>query len=68
MPKIEVEQEHLFRAVLLLDAALEALDAAAEREKRREAGKSLRNITEQQRAETVREFLTEMEAEYGVAI
>lgn len=68
MPKMEVEQEHFVRAIMLLDACEDALNAAAEREKKREAGKSLRNITEQQRAETVREFVREMDQEYGVGL
>lgn len=61
-----IEAHDMHRALLLLDASIDALDAAAAREKKREAGKSLRQITEQQRAETVREFVETMSDKYGV--
>lgn len=50
------------RMAMLLDAALPALKAAADRERRREAGKRLRQITEQQRVEAVDEVIAEAEA------
>lgn len=43
------------RLVILLDGCIDALDAAAEREKRQEAGKPLRKVTHQSRARAVRE-------------
>lgn len=61
----DIDEYDFTRAVMLLDAALDALDAAAEREKRREAGKSLRSITEQERAKTAREFLAEVDDKYA---
>lgn len=49
----------VLRLALLLEAALPALDKAASNEKRREAGKRMRSITEQQRAETARALVEE---------
>lgn len=58
--KIEVDRYDLERLVLLLDASIEALDAAAAAEKRREAGKVLRQITAQERAKTARKLVREI--------
>jgi len=44
------------------------LNVAAEREKRREAGKRMRQITEQQRAEMAREHVIYMAATYGIEV
>jgi len=63
--KPDIAEYDFTRAVMLLDCALDALEVAAEREKRREAGKSLRSITEQERAKTTREFLAEMDGKYS---
>jgi hypothetical protein len=65
---MEIDRTDMFRTLLLLDAALPALDAAAEREKRREAGKRMRQITEQQRAEMAREHVAYMAATYGIEV
>jgi len=65
---MEIDRTDMFRTLLLLDAALPALDAAAEREKRREAGKRMRQITEQQRAEMTREHVAYMAATYGIEV
>ena len=66
MRKIEVEAEDLRRMLMLLDAADDALTAAAKAEERRERGKRMRSITDQQRAKHTREFVTEMTDKYGV--
>lgn len=65
---MEIDRTDMFRTLLLLDAALPALDAAAEREKRREAGKRLRQITEQQRAEMAHEHVAYMAETYGIDV
>lgn len=65
---MEIDRTDMFRTLLLLDAALPALDAAAEREKRREAGKRMRQITEQQRAKMAREHVAYMAATYGIEV
>ena len=44
------------------------LNVAAEREKSREAGKRMRQITEQQRAEMAREHVIYMAATYGIEV
>ena len=65
---VDISVTDLTRAIMLLDAAQEALDAAAEREMRREAGKSMRRTTEQNRAQAVREYVAYMKAEFGLEI
>lgn len=60
------DQHDFERAILLLDASLDALDAAASLEARREAGKPMRQITEQQRAKHAREFVCDMTQKYGL--
>lgn len=65
MSATDIELCDFTRAVVLLAGALKALDAAAAREKRREQGKALRQITEQQRAEAARAFVAEMARKYG---
>ena len=55
-------RELIRRMAMLLDASLPALEAAAAREKRREAGKRLRQITEQQRLNAAIEMVAEAEA------
>ena len=62
----EIDAHDLFRLVLLLDAALPALDKAAAAEKRREAHKSLRETTEQHRAESARKLVAKMVSKYGI--
>ena len=63
------EQDRDFvRAIILLDGAEDALSEAARREEKRERGKPMRQVTEQQRAETCREFVEEMAGKYGVPI
>ena len=47
------------RLAFALDASLDHLDRQAAAEKRREAGKSLRSITEQQRAEMAHKAVAE---------
>ena len=67
-PTIDISIEDLERSILLLDAALDALDAAAAREKRREQGKAMKEITEQKRAEVTRVHVTKMKEKYGLEI
>ncbi len=50
------------RLAMMLDGCLDLLDAAAKAEARREAGKPLRQITQQQRAKHARKLLAEAEA------
>ena len=50
------------RLALMLDAAQPALEAEGRREKAREAGKSLRQITKQEHAKAARELVAEAEA------
>ena len=59
------ENELIRRMAMVLDGALELLDAAAAAERRREAGKPMRCITMQQRAEVARELIAEAEAHLG---
>ena len=61
---IEVDRYDFERMIMLLDAADDALIAAANLEKRREAGKSLRQITAQERAKGTRETVAEMIEKY----
>ena len=53
------------RLAILLDAAQPLLDREAAAEKRREAGKSLRQITAQQRADAAREIVAKADALVG---
>ncbi len=64
----DVSLSDFANTVLLLDAAQEALDAAAKREERREAGKRMRQVTEQQRAKTTRAHVAKMNAEYSLGL
>jgi hypothetical protein len=66
--KIEVDAYNLQRMLMLLDAADEALTAAADLEKRNEAGKPLRSITAQERAKATRRFVAKMAAKYNVSV
>ena len=66
--KIEVDAYDLQRMILLLDAADDALAKAAAAEKRREAGRSMRSVTAQHRAEATRELVTKMAAKYNINI
>lgn len=52
-------RELLTRLTLLLDGALPLLDREAAAEARREAGKTLRQITARERAKAAREVLAE---------
>ena len=63
---VEVKVYDLQRMILLLDAAEDALDKAALAEKKRERGKSLRQVTAQDRAIATRKFVAEMAAQYNV--
>ena len=63
--KIEVEKYDMHRMILLLDAADDALTAAANLEKRQEVGKQLRQITAQERAKATRLLVAEMMAKYS---
>ena len=65
---IEVETYDLQRMILLLDAADDALTAAATTENRKEAGKPMRCITAQQRAKATRELVTELAVKYNVEL
>ncbi|AXC50035.1 hypothetical protein DRW48_10335 [Paracoccus suum] len=53
--------ELIRRMAMMLDCCTDHLDKAAAAEKRREAGKAMRQITEQQRAEAARELIAEAE-------
>lgn len=56
----DVANEGLIRCLAYgLDACLDHLNAAAAREKRREEGKALRSVTEQQRAEMASKAVAE---------
>jgi hypothetical protein len=55
-------EELIRRLAMVLDGTLDLLDRAAEAERRREAGKRMRQITMQQRAEVARELLAEADA------
>ena len=67
-PTIDIPVEDFTRTILLLDAAQDALDAAAAREKKREAGKRLRCITDQKRAEATRAHVAYLKAEFGLEL
>lgn len=59
-------RDHLFRAILLLDAGLPLYEMQAQKEKRRnETEGGLREITCQQRAEAVRDLIREVGPEVG---
>jgi len=62
--KIEVEKYDMHRMILLLDAADDALTAAAKIEKRQQQNKSMRQITAQERAKATRLLVAEMMAKY----
>ena len=62
--KIEVERYDMHRMILLLDAADDALTAAAKIEKRQQQNKSMRQITAQERAKATRLLVAEMMAKY----
>jgi len=64
----KIDTDDLQRMILLLDAADEALTAAADLEKRNEAGKPLRSITAQERAKATRRFVAKMAAKYNVSV
>ena len=63
--KIEVEKYDMHRMILLLDAADDALTAAAKIEKRQQQNKSIRQITAQERAKATRLLVAEMMAKYS---
>ena len=52
----------------MLDASIDALDKAAAIEKRREEGKTMRQITERERAKNARKLVDEAMAMIGEAI
>ena len=62
--KLQIDRYDFERIIMLLDAADDALTAAADLEKRREAGKPMRQITAQERAKGTRETVAEMIAKY----
>ena len=62
--KIEVEKYDMHRMILLLDAADDALTAAAKIEKRQQQNKPMRQITAQERAKATRLLVAEMMAKY----
>jgi len=62
--KIEVDDYDMHRMIMLLDAADDALTAAASLEKRKEEGKKLRQITAQDRAVVTRLWVAQMTAKY----
>ena len=62
--KIEVDDYDMHRMIMLLDAADDALTAAANAEHHRESGKSIRQITAQDRAKATRQMVTEMLEKY----
>jgi hypothetical protein len=64
----KIDTDDLQRMILLLDAADEALTAAADLEKRNEAGKPLRSITAQERAKATRRFVEKMALKYNVEV
>lgn len=63
-----IDKEDFFRAVMLLDAAEEGLQLAADKERRAYSGAGLRQITAQQRLEAAREFVAEMDAKYDLGL
>jgi len=63
---VKVKIYDLHRTILLLDGAEDALDKAALAEKKREYGKPMRQVTEQDRAIATRKFVAEMAAQYNV--
>ena len=62
--KLQIDRYDFERIIMLLDAADDALTAAADLEKRREAGAFLRQMTAQERAKGTRETVAEMIAKY----
>ena len=65
---VEVDAYDLQRMLMLLDAADDALVKAADAEKRREAGKPMRQITAQDRAKATRELVSDMMFKYEISI
>lgn len=63
-----IDKYDFSRAVMLLDAAEEGLQLAADKERRSYSGGGLRPITHQQRLETAREFVREMDEKYGLGL
>ena len=62
------KQETITRLVLLLDAAIPALNAAARAEEKREEGKSIRCITERNRAKFAVVLVAEVSEKYGIPL
>ena len=62
------DEDAIIRLTLLLDAAIPALNAAARAEEKREAGKRLKQITEQQRSRTAATLVAEMSMKYGIPL
>ena len=62
--KIEVDDYDMHRMIMLLDAADDALTAAANAEHHMESGKSSRQITAQCRAKATRLLAAQMKAKY----
>lgn len=59
------ERPFALQLALLLDASIEALEKAAETERRREAGKYLRCVTDQERLKAVKEAVAKAEKLFG---
>lgn len=62
------DEETITRLVLLLDAAIPALNVAAKAEERREAGKPMREITEHNRAKAAVDMVAKLSLEYGIPL
>lgn len=61
-----IETGDFVRTLMLLDAAQDALAVAARLEKKREQGKAVRQITEQERAKITSHHVAEMAEKYGL--
>lgn len=62
------ERPHARRLAMLLDASIPALEKAAKAERRREDGKSLRCITDQERLKAVEEAVLKADELFGSII
>lgn len=61
---MNVDPDDFRRALMLLDACEEALVLIANREARAEAGRTMKEITHQQRRDAVAAFVDEMAEKY----
>lgn len=60
------ERETIRRLVVLLDAATPLLDIEAAKEARREEGKTIRQVTAQNRAKAAKQLVQDIAKEFGV--